>query len=195
MLDRYLPDTGRLSPAMKMFATFPQVEVSSQNSESTASQPAGHAKTPQTPAGSTSDSNRDSTASEPDSFPKSYAWLDGSSPGTYCWRTYQLCLFTDGGSVEYSDNWPTSGLLSSGKLYPQRLWVSDIHGLVSSSWPTPTTRDWKDTGSLTNTPENGLLGRVYKNRTGKNLHPIWSEYLMGFRWQIEWTASKSSGPP
>lgn len=32
-----------------------------------------------------------------------------------------------------------------------------------SSWPTPTARDWKDTGDMTNVPENALLGRVAMN--------------------------------
>jgi len=32
-----------------------------------------------------------------------------------------------------------------------------------SNWPTPTSRDWKDTGNLANVPENGLLGRVAAN--------------------------------
>nr|WP_292636852.1 hypothetical protein [Mesorhizobium sp.] len=33
----------------------------------------------------------------------------------------------------------------------------------ASAWPTPTTRDYKDTGNLENVPENGLLGRVAAN--------------------------------
>jgi len=35
--------------------------------------------------------------------------------------------------------------------------------LQASAWPTPTTRDWKDTGDLSNVPENALLGRVAAN--------------------------------
>jgi hypothetical protein len=31
-------------------------------------------------------------------------------------------------------------------------------------WGTPTARDWKDTGDMTNVPENGLLGRQVLNR-------------------------------
>lgn len=33
----------------------------------------------------------------------------------------------------------------------------------ASAWPTPTSRDWKDTGNLQNVPENFLLGRVAAN--------------------------------
>ena len=36
-------------------------------------------------------------------------------------------------------------------------------GCSSSAWPTATTRDWKDTGDLSNVPENALLGRVAAN--------------------------------
>lgn len=35
--------------------------------------------------------------------------------------------------------------------------------LQASAWQTPTTRDWKDTGDLSNVPENALLGRVAAN--------------------------------
>lgn len=34
---------------------------------------------------------------------------------------------------------------------------------ILATWPTPTTRDWKDTGNLENVPENFLLGRVAAN--------------------------------
>ena len=34
---------------------------------------------------------------------------------------------------------------------------------TAENWPTPTTRDYKDTGNLENVPENGLLGRVAAN--------------------------------
>jgi len=32
--------------------------------------------------------------------------------------------------------------------------------MAVKTWPPPTTRDWKDTGSLENVPQNCLLGRV-----------------------------------
>lgn len=42
-----------------------------------------------------------------------------------------------------------------------------IHSLsvASQMWGTPTARDWKGTGDLTNVPENGLLGRMASNWT------------------------------
>jgi hypothetical protein len=35
---------------------------------------------------------------------------------------------------------------------------------AAQTWGTPTARDWKDTGDMTNVPENGLLGRQVLNR-------------------------------
>tara|TARA_R100001086_G_scaffold941_1_gene491 strand:- start:383 stop:1087 length:705 start_codon:yes stop_codon:yes gene_type:complete len=49
----------------------------------------------------------------------------------------------------------------------------------SRTWPTPTTRDYKDTGNLENVPEKGLLGRVFQNTFGTRLQPEFSEWLMG----------------
>jgi len=47
------------------------------------------------------------------------------------------------------------------------------------SWPTPTSRDWKDTGTMENVPENALLGRAYHHTYGGNLPGEFSEWLMG----------------
>jgi hypothetical protein len=52
------------------------------------------------------------------------------------------------------------------------------------TWPTPTSRDHKDTGdSIANgtVPVNGLLGRaVGPSTTSGALNPTWVEWLMGF---------------
>jgi hypothetical protein len=56
-------------------------------------------------------------------------------------------------------------------------------------WPTPTSRDHKDTGdSIANgtVPVNGLLGRaVGPSMIGGALNPTWVEWLMGF--PLGWT--------
>ena len=56
-------------------------------------------------------------------------------------------------------------------------------------WPTPTTRDHKDTGdSVANgtVPVNGYLGRaVSPSKAEGALNPDWVEWLMG--WPIYWT--------
>ena len=59
-------------------------------------------------------------------------------------------------------------------------------------WPTPTARDWKDTGDLSKVPPNGLLPRVVWRRERERessmsgqLNPTWVEWLMGFL--LGWT--------
>ena len=59
------------------------------------------------------------------------------------------------------------------------------------SWGTPTARDHKDTGTTSNVPENGLLGRMVKSFAGQMVkggcvHPQFHCWLMG--WPTEWTA-------
>jgi hypothetical protein len=59
----------------------------------------------------------------------------------------------------------------------------------ADKWPTPTSRDYKDTGdSIANgtVPVNGLLGRaVGPTRAGGSLSPDWVEWLCGL--PIGWT--------
>ena len=48
-------------------------------------------------------------------------------------------------------------------------------------WPTPTSRDHKDTGDCANVPTNALLGReVGPSKAEGSLNPAWVEALMGF---------------
>jgi hypothetical protein len=61
-------------------------------------------------------------------------------------------------------------------------------------WPTPTSRDHKDTGDCANVPTNGLLGReVGPSREHGSLNPQWVEWLMGF--PAGWTDLKPSEMP
>jgi hypothetical protein len=58
-----------------------------------------------------------------------------------------------------------------------------------SRWPTPTSRDHKDTGDMTNVPVNSLLGRaVEPTKTNGSLDPAFVEYLMGYH--FEWSVLK-----
>jgi hypothetical protein len=48
-------------------------------------------------------------------------------------------------------------------------------------WPTPTSRDHKDTGDCKNVPVNALLGRaVGPTKQIGSLNPAWVEWLMGY---------------
>jgi hypothetical protein len=67
--------------------------------------------------------------------------------------------------------------------------VPNLMAQVMERWPTPTTRDHKDTGdSVANgtVPVNSLLGRAVGPTTaGGSLNPTWVEWLMGF--PLGWT--------
>ena len=83
-------------------------------------------------------------------------------------------------STIFSMRWSPQGT-PRGRLYFQLVptEVAPTEGTDSGSWPTPTSRDGKDTGSLENVPEKGLLGRVFQNIFGMKLPPEFSEWLMG----------------
>jgi len=56
------------------------------------------------------------------------------------------------------------------------------------TWATPTQRDHKDTGDLSNVPENALLPRQVQNRDVESvpgsLNPDWVSWLMD--WPVGW---------
>jgi hypothetical protein len=93
------------------------------------------------------------------STPDSFASYD---LGTSSWRTSQLSLLEEWS--EYSGTWPRWGWLLNGAAYAPRMSEPPTGETASGSWGTPTARDWKDTGNMTNVPENGLLGRQVLNR-------------------------------
>ncbi len=99
-------------------------------------------------------------------------------------------------STNYTLTWKPSGT-PQGRCY-FRLVASeqDTSGRDFGSWPTPTSRDYKDTGNIDNVPENALLGRAYRHTFGENLAPEFSEWLMGFPiGHTALPASKPSGTP
>jgi hypothetical protein len=67
-------------------------------------------------------------------------------------------------------------------------------GRLVQMWPTPVTRDYKDTGtkeSMTrqlNKRQSPGLALVVGAETGGKLNPTWTEWLMG--WPLEWTELK-----
>jgi len=101
---------------------------------------------------------------------------------TFSWRTCQLCL--DGTQAQFLETWPRAGIVSDGIAYLQAplalITVETGCGLL----PTPTSRDWKDTGDLSNVPVNCLLPRVL----GGRVNPDFRDWMMGL--PISWTAQK-----
>lgn len=73
-----------------------------------------------------------------------------------------------GGNGSSSSAWPSPRAAEAGPDFAKEQRSSTGMALAAvaiqaSAWPTPTTRDWKDTGDLSNVPENALLGRVASN--------------------------------
>jgi len=66
------------------------------------------------------------------SSPGSLARYD---PATCSWRTSQLSLF--GGLTEFSETWPRSGMMRSGRLYPRHPWAPRTAASASGLWRTP----------------------------------------------------------
>src|SRR3990167_8630412 len=56
-------------------------------------------------------------------------------PATSSWKTYQRCFFE--GWDEFSETFPRSGTMRSGKLFQRKPWVPSTKGKGSLSWPTP----------------------------------------------------------
>ena len=103
------------------------------------------------------------------------------------WKTSQGCLVVlTGTSDEYSETWPTSGTMRNGACYQRKPLEPRISAKGCGWWPTPTKRDWKDSGDCANVPVNCLLGRAVKPSLEHGaLNPDWVEWLMG--WPRGWT--------
>jgi hypothetical protein len=89
----------------------------------------------------------------------SFASFDPGSSSSRTWRTFSLSMMEPCG-VPFSGTWPRSGMTWRGIAF--RLPPLALRMAVTGSSPllgTPTARDWKDTGDMTNVPTNGLLGR------------------------------------
>ena len=83
---------------------------------------------------------------------ESFAWWDHD---TLSLKTYQRCFLE--GWTEYSGRLPPTGMMQSGTLYQRKAWehrTEETECLSSPTWPTPTSRDYKNTGCLDNVPEN-----------------------------------------
>ena len=99
---------------------------------------------------------------------------------------------------------PKQGMMLNGQLFQQEMWVGVTYVNVYGSLPTPTTRDWKDSGENMNYKKAaekkrlaGVLNHTHSDLTGKDttLSPAFLEEMMGFpkNWtQIGETEKKES---
>lgn len=135
-------------------------------------------------------------------FSKSFAWLASFDRGSFSWKTSQLSL--SGGLTEFSWSSLRSGSIVDGRLYQPERWVPRTCENAGSSLPTPTARDFKSPG-LSRTRKASIQRRQglplsvwFKEEFGKNLHPSFLEWMMGYpqkhtalgHWVIQWYRPK-----
>lgn len=92
---------------------------------------------------------------------------------------FRLALLTPRTSGGDSGSWLATPTETNNQNCPSmQKWPGCAR--LTQMLPTPTARDYKDGASVQNVPENGLLGRVYANATGRALTPGFTEWMMGF---------------
>ena len=94
------------------------------------------------PRPATASASRTSAGAGPGS-PTWCAWFDLD---TYSWKTSQLSFETPTLSAASSPTWPRAGMTRIGTAYRLRPSAPRTCATGSSSWPTPTARDWKGEG-------------------------------------------------
>ena len=133
-----------------------------------------------------------------------FASLTYSDHDGYYWRTSQQSFIEE--QMTYSDHWPKSVCVTTiPTLDGWKVTASQLPPLARhinengfSYWPTPTCRDYKDTGKWTS-----LARFVDKKRLACSLaaiekvsgqmNPAFPEFLMGF--PIGWTDLKQLETP
>ena len=129
--------------------------------------------------------------------PGSFAIYD---PRSRCWKMSQLSLFE--GLTASQETWPRSGMVASGIAFPLPTLAHPILETESLSWPTPTTRDYKDSPGMAMQSGARLrldqLPRVVFHREGTpkgggHVSPHWIEWLMGY--PPGWTELEPSETP
>ena len=127
------------------------------------------------------------------SLPESFAIFD---PATRSWRTCQVTFLS--GLERYSETFPKSGTMRSGRLYQRPPWVPTTNANGSSLLPTPQASDNRNRGTI------GRGGAIERRRQiGKQVGlsmlfdgvpcPSCVERIMGF--PTRWTASEHSETP
>jgi len=133
--------------------------------------------------------------------PRSCDLLASYHPATSSWRTSQHCLLAQAngeadGLAEFSETWPSAGMMRNGRTFRRQPWALPIAENVSGLWPTPTKGDAHSPFSaksmiLKERGESRKSGakigtalkwdrRCLPFLTDGWLHPSLTEWLMGF---------------
>ncbi len=117
---------------------------------------------------------------------------------SFSWKTSQLSLF--GGLTEFFWSSLRWGLMRDGQLFQPQRWEPRISENESGSWPTPCAMDYCSPGMSRQRKakieqNRGIpLSIEFKHRFGKNLHPTFVEWMMGYPlkhtvledWAMQW---------
>jgi hypothetical protein len=110
-------------------------------------------------------------AHEAASGPKSSDLLASYHPATSSWRTSQHCLVAQAnnegdGLAEYSETWPSAGMMRNGKTYQRQAWALPTVAKGSGLLPTPRSIDGRSAGAGTS---DSCLLRRHSSGFGVNL--------------------------
>jgi len=135
------------------------------------------------------------------SGPRSSDLLASYDQNTSSWRTSQHCLLAQAndeadGLAEFSETWPSAGMMRNGKTYRLRPWAIPTCENARGLWPTPNksngfapfslaTMQRKERGEPR--PSGCKMGfdlkwekRCLPYLEGGWINPVISEWLMGF---------------
>jgi hypothetical protein len=124
--------------------------------------------------------------------PKSSDLLASYDPNTSSWRTSQRCFLAQangeaGGLAEFSETWPSAGMMRNGTAYRLTLSAWDFPAPASGLSPTPkknmSRKWWMREDYHWNLEEWGPT--IFPELDGQWIAASWVEGLMGF--PIGWT--------
>jgi hypothetical protein len=134
---------------MKMFAPSPQQDLLPMElPQSTSSPGASRAKTFPLPESSAAWAKAPAAASGP----RLSDLLASYDPASSSWRTSQHCLLAQvtgvaDGLAEFSETWPSAGMMRNGKTYRRQPWALPIAESASGCVPTPRKTEIKNSVS------------------------------------------------
>jgi len=139
--------------------------------------------------------------------PKSSDLLASYDRATSSWRTLQTCLVAlvrneADGLAEYSETWPSAGIMQNGKTYQRQPWALPIAENASGLLPTPSKGCARAAGYPISTMCRSFLigkGQVrsihYFAAAGADLSTIATAYEMMQGFPRNWTELQPSEMP